>query len=205
MKLGNIAARWLKVLQLILKGSGDNDLVERARGKREPDDLTSMKFDSDNGSSDDSSVEEGIDHLSSDEDTDTDSEVELGYEINSDSNDDTVEAEELMEDSVVISSEEVEEYDTESECDTSVTAEDVLDNDMYQQLLGNVNGDLNNLHINNDDMSLDSTISYQMNGDMVNGGNNLEEESDLEEDPMPVDWVTVVSNVTEESDAEPDV
>ena len=87
MKLGNIAARWLKVLQLILKGSGDNDLVERARGKREPDDLTSMKFDSDNGSSDDSSVEEGIDHLSSDEDTDTDSEVELGYEINSDSDD----------------------------------------------------------------------------------------------------------------------
>ena len=33
-KLTNVAARWIKVLHLIIKGAGTNDLVETERGKK---------------------------------------------------------------------------------------------------------------------------------------------------------------------------
>ena len=33
-KLTNVAAQWIKVLHLIIKGAGTNDLVETERGKK---------------------------------------------------------------------------------------------------------------------------------------------------------------------------
>ena len=38
-KLNNISDRWERILDLILKNSGGNDLVERCRGKMNPDDV----------------------------------------------------------------------------------------------------------------------------------------------------------------------